>query len=43
MRPVRAEAVALAKEGALSILRHGKPVDDLDALRGVIRLRIVAR
>jgi hypothetical protein len=42
MGPVRAEAVALAREGRLLILRHGKPVADLDALRGVIRLRIVA-
>jgi hypothetical protein len=41
MGPVRAEAVALAREGRLLILRHGKPVEDLDALRGVIRLRIV--
>lgn len=41
MGPVRTEAVALAREGRLLILRHGKPVEDLDALRGVIRLRIV--
>jgi hypothetical protein len=40
MGPVRAEAVALAREGRLLILRHGKPVEDLDTLRGVIRLRI---
>jgi antitoxin (DNA-binding transcriptional repressor) of toxin-antitoxin stability system len=40
MGPVRAEAVALAREGRLVILRHGRPVADLDALRGVIRLRI---
>jgi hypothetical protein len=41
MRPVRDEAVRLAREGRLQILRHGKPVADLDTLRGVIRLRIV--
>ena len=42
MAKIRADAVALAREGKLQILRHGKPVQDLDALRGVIRLRIVA-
>jgi hypothetical protein len=41
MTKIRAEAVTLTREGRLQILRHGKPVEDLDALRGVIRLRIV--
>ena len=40
MGAVRAEAVTLTREGKLQILRHGRPVQDLDALRGVIRLRI---
>jgi hypothetical protein len=40
MRPVRTAAIALARAGQLHILRHGKPVPDLDAIRGVIRLRI---
>jgi hypothetical protein len=40
MKGVRAAAVALAREGRLQILRKGKPVTDLDDLRGVIRLRI---
>jgi hypothetical protein len=41
MTPVRTAAIALVREGKLHILRHGKPVADLDTLRGVIRLRIV--
>jgi hypothetical protein len=40
MTPVRNAAIALVREGRLQILRHGKPVADLDTLRGVIRLRI---
>jgi hypothetical protein len=43
MSRIRAEAVALTREGRLHILRHGKPVEDLDALRGVIRLRIAGQ
>jgi hypothetical protein len=39
MKPIRAAAVGLAREGRIDILRHGRPAD-LDALRGVIRLRI---
>ena len=41
MGPVRAEAVKLAQEGRLEILRHGKPLPDPATPRGVIRLRIV--
>ncbi|MBM3524589.1 MAG: DUF3253 domain-containing protein [Alphaproteobacteria bacterium] len=36
---IRQRAVVLARAGAIEILRKGKPVADLDALRGVIRLR----
>jgi hypothetical protein len=43
MKPVRDAATALVREGRLHILRHGKPVTDLDALRGVIRLRIAEK
>lgn len=45
MTPVRAEAVRLAREGRVEVLRKGKPVaaPDLDSLRGVIRVRIAAR
>jgi len=39
MGPVRRAAVTLAREGRLEVLRKGKPAD-LDALRGVIRLRV---
>lgn len=39
MKPVRAEAVRLAREGRIDILRKGKPVEDFAELRGVIRLR----
>ncbi len=39
MGPVRRVAVALAREGRLQVLRKGRPAD-LDALRGVIRLRV---
>ena len=38
MGPVRQAAVALAREGRLTVLRKGRPAE-LDALRGVIRLR----
>ncbi len=38
---VRAAALALARAGRIEILRKGKPVA-LDAVRGVIRLRMVA-
>jgi hypothetical protein len=43
MKPVRDAAIALVREGRLQILRHGKPVSDLDAVRGVIRLRIAEK
>ena len=36
---VRAEAVGLARQGRLSILRHGKPVDPGE-FKGVYRLRL---
>ncbi|MBL8699370.1 MAG: DUF3253 domain-containing protein [Alphaproteobacteria bacterium] len=40
MGRVRQRAIVLARGGAIDILRKGKPVADLDDLRGVIRLRI---
>jgi hypothetical protein len=40
MARVRREAVALAREGRIDILRKGKPVDPAAEIRGVIRLRI---
>ena len=39
MKQVRAAAVELARAGQIDVLRKGKPVSDLDNLRGVIRLR----
>jgi hypothetical protein len=42
MTPVRQAAIRLAREGRVQVLRKGKPVDDLDEVRGVIRLRIAA-
>jgi hypothetical protein len=39
LKQVRAAAVELARAGRIDILRKGKPVSDLDSLRGVIRLR----
>ncbi len=36
---VRAEAVGLARQGRLLILRHGKPADP-DGFKGVYRLRL---
>ena len=36
---VRAEAVGLARQGRLTILRHGKPVDPGE-FKGVYRLRL---
>ena len=38
MKPIRAAAVALAKSGALEIVRKGKPVDP-DDFKGVYRMR----
>ncbi|WP_300526886.1 DUF3253 domain-containing protein [Maricaulis sp.] len=35
---VRQAALRLAKAGRIQILRKGKPVEDLDALKGVYRL-----
>lgn len=40
MAGVRREAIALAREGRIEILRKGKPVNPAAAIRGVIRLRI---
>lgn len=37
MQPVRRAAVALAKEGKVTILRKGRPVDP-DAFKGVYRI-----
>ncbi len=39
---VRARAVALMLEGKIEILRKGKPVEDIEDVRGVIRLRVKA-
>jgi len=36
---IRREAVLLAREGLIDILRKGKPVDPTAEIRGVIRLR----
>jgi hypothetical protein len=41
MKQVRAAAVALVRLSKIEILRKGRPVADLESLRGVIRLRIV--
>jgi len=38
LKPVRAQAVVLAREGRLGIYRKGKPVDDPAAAKGVVRL-----
>jgi len=37
---VRREAMALAREGRIEVLRKGRPVDPAAEIRGVIRLRI---
>lgn len=39
---VRREAVVLAREGRIDILRKGRPADPEAEIRGVIRLRIRA-
>jgi hypothetical protein len=39
LSPVRGEAAALAREGRLVILRHGKPADP-DDFKGVWRMRL---
>lgn len=36
---IRREAVLLAREGAIDVLRKGKPADPEADIRGVIRLR----
>lgn len=41
MKPLRAQAIAMAKAGEIVILRKGKPVDP-DEFRGVYRLAIPA-
>ena len=40
MSRIRREAIALAREGRIDILRKGRPVDPAAEIRGVIRLRI---
>ncbi|MEL6287215.1 MAG: DUF3253 domain-containing protein [Pseudomonadota bacterium] len=40
MPAVRAQAVVLARTGAIEITQKGSPVPDLDAIRGAIRLRL---
>jgi hypothetical protein len=40
MGRVRREAIALAREGRIEVLRKGRPVDPGAEIRGVIRLRI---
>ncbi|MBR0669829.1 DUF3253 domain-containing protein [Neoroseomonas soli] len=40
MTRIRREAVLLAREGKIDILRKGKPADPEGEIRGVIRLRI---
>jgi Protein of unknown function (DUF3253) len=37
---VRQAAGDLARAGSIEILRKGKPVDDLDAVKGVVRYRL---
>ena len=37
---VRREAMVLAREGRIEVLRKGRPVDPAAEIRGVIRLRI---
>ncbi len=39
---VRREAARLSREGAIDVLRKGRPIDPAD-MRGVIRLRIRSR
>lgn len=40
MHPIREAALALAREGRITILRKGRPVDPATMPKGVIRLRI---
>jgi hypothetical protein len=40
LKPVRAEALGLARAGEISILRKGKPVDPGEPIKGVIRLSL---
>jgi len=40
MTSVRQTAFRLAREGRIEVLRKGKKVENLDEVRGVIRLRI---
>lgn len=41
LKPIRQVAIELARQGAIDVLKKGKPVD-LDAVKGVIRLRLAA-
>jgi hypothetical protein len=38
MKPVRRVAVRLVKQGRVTILRKGRPVEDPDDFRGIYRL-----
>jgi hypothetical protein len=40
MKPIRAQAVAMAEEGTIQITRKGKPVDPQN-FKGIYRIRIV--
>jgi hypothetical protein len=40
LKRVRLFAKQLAEDGLIVILRKGKPVDDLDEVKGIIKLRI---
>ncbi len=40
LKGVREAALRLAREGRIEVLRKGRTVETLDAVRGVIRLRI---
>jgi hypothetical protein len=43
MTPVRQAAIRLTRLGKIEVLRKGKPVADLNDVKGVIRLRIAAK
>ena len=40
MTPVRRAATRLARTGQIDILRKGRPVDPVEEIKGVIRLRL---
>ena len=43
LHAVKQAALRLARAGQIDILRKGRRVEDLDAVRGVIRLRMAER